>query len=119
MSAPDWYNLIAADRGKPEGWRWYSLQAVNDSTIVEGGIPRSLVTRGPRKGLPNWTKPDAVSKMIVSPADVLARKLRFEAETGNCHQCGGVGQEFKGWSKEAGRLTRECRRCRGNGKAPP
>lgn len=114
-TAPDFYNEIARERGAPEGWRWYSLQAVgenrkNGAAIVKGAVCTAVYKSGPRKGTTNWTKRDKSTEreFLITFAEYDARVAAYESSTGHCSSCGGAGK----W--ESGR---DCARCRGTGKA--
>lgn len=121
MSAPDWYALIATDRGMPEGWRWFKLERKGDGAhsviIVGGGVPTRTYASGKRKGKPDW-RGVAHDEMVIGTAELTARMERWEAETGKCHRCGGDGAETIGWSTNGGAKTRTCSRCKGKGAKP-
>ena len=118
-TAPDFYNLIAIDRGAPAGWRWFSLKAIDSTVIVTGAVCTATYTRGKRKGQTNWAKRDAATERTyaVSPAEIAERQLRWEKETGTCHTCGGGAREWFKWSAVGGNEYRDCRRCKATGKA--
>jgi hypothetical protein len=120
MKAPDWYNLIAKERGMPEGWQWFQLDAIHDGTLVTGAACNVVFKRGPRKGTPNWDKRDRTTeaKLSIAVAEISERMLLWERETGQCSRCGGDGQELAGWCVAEGHKTRTCGRCDGSGKAP-
>ena len=109
MSAPDFYNQIAQQKhGKPAGWQWAKLNAHNmpeDFVEVSGAVPSGVVKRGDRKGSPKWTGPLEV--IFVRMAEVREVQKQYEAETGNCHSCGGDGKYKSG---------KECWTCKGTGK---
>jgi hypothetical protein len=44
----DFYNLIAAERGMPEGWRWHTLEAAGRHTLVTGAAQATTWTSCPR-----------------------------------------------------------------------
>lgn len=121
MKAPDWYNLIAVERGQPAGWSWFSLKAVGPSrehggVMVTGAVPGGRFTRGPRSGEINWSKATGRAELLITFADIDARADRWEAETGLCSSCGGDGTTARRMSS-AGVETEPCRRCNGNGGA--
>lgn len=120
MARPHVFNLIAADRGMPPGWRWTRWRRSDDDSgagIVTGAVPQRVFTRGPRKGEPDWRGATHEATIVITKADEMARLERWEAETGECSRC-DAGREVIGWSKESGVKTRSCVRCRGTGKAP-
>lgn len=126
---PDWWNLIARrERGCPEKWCWTSLETLDTTVprekaqcLVTGAVFSTLLKSGPRKGCPNPKKPDAGTqrRLVISFAEVEAFKLTWEAETGQCSQCGGGGEALAGFSSEKGSRYRTCPRCKGTGKAAP
>lgn len=94
MEEPDFYNMIARERGMPDGWRWYQLEArpkvwaanVLDRAmavvLVRGAVCTAVFTRGPRKGRPNWNKRDRATdcEIVISLADYDARAEAWRAE---------------------------------------
>lgn len=54
-------------------------------------------------------------RAFVSDEEHEAELLRFEA-TGKCHECGGDGQEWRGWNNKTGHRWETCRRCGGSGR---
>ena len=106
--------------GDPAGFRFYSWEAfdVGDVAIVKmvGCVVTKFITRGPRKGRPKY---DGEPRTVyVSEAEMVAECARWEAETGKCGRCMGVGQEWAGWSSDTGTRTETCRRCSGSGSKP-
>lgn len=127
MKAPDFYNMIAVERGMPKGWQWYALKALGDPSVtprehaaalVTGGVPGERYKSGKRKGEVNWAKCTNRGELVITFRDYDERAVRWEHETGNCKTCGGDGQEWSGWSAGEGSRYRECTRCKGTGKAP-
>lgn len=123
MNAPDWINMLAVERGQPDGWRWFRLESVGEAddahrvVLVKGGVPGAVFKSGPRKGKTNWAKATHQAELAITAADVQARAERWEGETGNCHKCGGDGLEVCGVTLGTGeRRTRPCPRCKGAGK---
>lgn len=117
----DWYNRIAVERGVPDGWRWFSAEwkggGAHSVMLIKGGIP-TLYTRGSNKGKPNPKRYREVRELVVTQSDIDAAHAKWEAETGKCHQCYGVGQRVTGWCKERGETKRDCKRCNATGAAP-
>lgn len=124
MPAPDWYNLIALERGLPEGWTWYSLSVLGGpkaprehaALMVKGGVPGPRFKSGKNKGEINWSKAGDRLQMVITFRDLDARMERWERETGKCHKCGGDGRELAGHSVTNGATMRECSRCKGRGR---
>lgn len=114
---PDWFQLIAAKRGKPDGWKWFHSEWRGEVMLVKGGVAGHVYQRGPNKGKPNPSKRTDVSEMAVSRADMDAIQAEWSAQTGKCHGCYGTGKEVCGWSKETGPMTRDCRKCSATGAA--
>lgn len=103
--------------GAPE-WEYFRWERIGEGRdfIVEGGIPRLLKT-GPRKGSKTW-RDSKTQKAVVTEAEIVAEHARYEADTGNCGDCGGEGEVFKSWHKDHGATMQPCKRCAGTGKAP-
>lgn len=116
----DWFTLIARDRGMPEGWMWNSSRHIDGGFLVSGAVCTARFQRGPRKGAVNWSKRDRATEreIFISQADVIARQLRWERETGKCHVCQGSTLELAGWSARDGVSKQPCRRCNATGTAP-
>jgi len=116
---PDFISLTAQRlHGMPNGWRWAKVNSHNkpeDYILVEGGV-LTVWKRGPRKGTPRW--PVKLDSIWMRRGEINQVSDEWERETGQCHRCGGDGQESVGWNKETGRKLRECRRCKGSGKSP-
>ena len=75
------------------------------------------VTRGPRKGKPNWDKPIGKKTTAILPiADHEAWVRAWERRTGKCSSCVGTGQTIARCSA-AGTEWRDCRICGGTGRA--
>ncbi len=121
MNAPDWINMLAVERGQPEGWRWYRLESIGEAddahrvVLVKGGVPGAVFKSGPRKGKTNWAKATHQAELAITAADVQARAERWEGDTGNCHKCGGDGLQVCGVGV-GGTRTRPCPRCKNAGK---
>jgi hypothetical protein len=125
---PDFYNLIARERGLPEAWRWYELRVLPEHkagrpltprdqsfVLVRGAVCSTIYRSGPRKGQTNWHKRDKSTEIefVIAVTDFDARIARWEAETGSCRACGGTGQAVR--SCGAGGTTyRACTRCDAN-----
>jgi hypothetical protein len=77
------------------------------------------ITRGKRKGQPNWRKLDRSTREVlyITPAEHAAWCSLWEARTGRCHECTGDGEVCTGWSALAGRRMKVCPRCGGSGQA--
>lgn len=116
----DTYNLAARrklrDSGVniPDNWEFFTWEALTGGVLVKGSETYTK-TSGKNKGRKGWR--GTVSTVIVTPEDEREEERIFEQETGNCHQCGGDGQEWAKWTRDAGNQYKTCTRCSGTGKA--
>jgi hypothetical protein len=103
---------------KPDGWQVVRWEAIGDTDdlLIGGGVPVGIYQRGPRKGRPKFAPP--FDQCVITKAELLTERLRFEADTGKCYACEN-GQEWAGWSRDDGNRFRTCRRCNGSGTAAP
>lgn len=117
---PDFINMIASERGAPDGWQWYRQEAIDGGLLVTGAVCDATYKSGPRKGLTNWSKRDKATerRILISELAMLGRRMQWERDTGKCSECFGTGAEWAGWSAKDGNRTRPCRRCGSTGKAP-
>lgn len=127
MKRPDFLLLHAREAfNLPPDWEWFKLEAVgpHDSphrtVLMTGAICEAVYTRGKRKGAKKWSERDKSTECTVpiKGSDHEAWLLNWEAETSKCHQCGGSGEEWFGWSIDAGNRFRTCSRCGGSGNPP-
>lgn len=110
--------------GHGPNWSFYALEAIRGpdreliATKITGAVAPAI-TRGPRKGQPNWRKLDRSTREVlyVTPAAHSAWCLLWEARTGKCRECAGDGEVCTGWSVAEGRRTKICPRCGGSGLA--
>lgn len=103
--------------GVGDDWLMHGWEVVGntDDLIVRGGVPVGLCSRGPRKGRPKWAgKSDSV---VVTRAEERAERLKYEADTGKCHECQGTKETWAGWNCDTGDKYRPCRRCNATGVA--
>ena len=102
----DFFNqVVIAKHGKPEGWRWHSLDAHNmpeDFVKVTGSVPVGVISRGPRKGSAKWAGPG--ESVFIRMADIRAAEANYDATIGLCYVCQGVQPE------------KPCQFCKGTGK---
>ena len=124
MRAPDFYNLIAKERGMPDGWKWNVLKAVGENrerggVLVVGAVCTATYTRGKRKGWPNWSKRDKSTEreLFIAFADYDERVAAWERETGFCSHCDGTGQMTASVSI-GGKTFRPCSKCNATGRKP-
>jgi hypothetical protein len=101
--------------GKVEGFQWYAWRIIDpDAVLMTGDVPTGIYTRGPRKGRPKFPKGDGRS-VVVTEAEELAEKQRYEAESGKCGDCCGRGEVFASWHHIEGTKYRPCGKCGGSG----
>jgi hypothetical protein len=100
-----------------EGWKAYSWEPCDEDSIVTGDVPDGVYRSGKRKGQPRYKGPGR--KVIVTRAELQAKAIAYEAETGKCWDCKGTGQAWGGWSKADGPRYRTCSRCSGTGMVQP
>lgn len=105
-------------RGRPDGWKWFRLERMNNGTLVTGGVPIGVVKSGKRKGRPKWGPMKTADRVFVADADLDAEKSRYEREEGKCHECYGDGQTIASFHVTEGHTYRTCSRCKGS-KIPP
>src|SRR5262249_42784812 len=115
-AAREKYNL-------PPEWEWFKLEAIGPINgprdIMITGAVAPLKISGKYKGQHDWKKRDKSTEVrcVITEAEHTAFCLRFEAKTGSCFQCKGIGQQVTGWSSTEGTTYRTCTRCGGSGKA--
>ena len=120
----DFYNLIAAERGMPAGWKWNQLKCVgeleNDGSgiLVTGAVCTAVYSRGKRKGDTNWSKRDRSTEkeLFISRNEYDKRRQKWQADTGKCVECLGSGQILAGMSIYTGKTYRPCHKCGATGE---
>jgi hypothetical protein len=123
----DFYNLIAAERGQPAGWRWFELKCVGEladdgsGVLVTGAVCTAIYSRGKRKGETNWTKRDRSTQreLFISRNEYEKRRMKWQADTGKCVECMGSGQRFASHSIYEGIKYKPCNKCGATGKVAP
>lgn len=100
--------------GQDEGWRWCKAEVIGDDMLLEGAHP-NIISKGKRKGQATW-KGIALTKVVLTRADIDQAEADYEARTCCCRKCGGSGQEWCRWHFEEGNSYRTCTRCGGSGK---
>lgn len=98
----------------PEGFEFYSWQAMTGGVLLKGGVCRTL-TRGPRAGKKSW-RGSKTTTVIVTEAEAMAERESFGRETGKCPRCDGTGQAWTGWSIDEGNKYKPCSECDATGK---
>lgn len=109
--------------GLPADWQNYSWSLVGPPKAwvgieVKGGVYRHKITRGPRKGFPDFKKPEPGSEITLTLGILQheAWRLQWEVETGLCHGCQGRGITVRS-AGVSGIFHRACQRCDGTGNA--
>lgn len=99
-------------------WEICSIERVGDTNdfYIKGGVPR-IVAQGKNKGQKRWAEP--LQAVVVTPAEIKAMHAVYEADTGRCGDCFGIGSVHAGWSCSEGFRLKKCCRCDGYGNAPP
>lgn len=112
---------LAADHNLPAGFiffKWECFPQPGPTLYVEfsGGLC-PLLTRGKRKGRPNYRKATERQTFVVSVAHSELWESEYEEKTGKCRQCRGKGMELVSINFVKGITShRECSRCRGTGR---
>ena len=120
---PDWFQMIAKERGVPDGWSWFQSEVKgerpNSVFLVRGACIAGTHTRGKNKGKPKRDM-STMRELVITRADMDACQARWEQETGNCSRCTGSGKTVSGARKvgdEWVQAYRDCSRCKGTGRA--
>ena len=112
--------------GMPPEWDGYEFEAigrtVNQETKllrVKGAIAPPI-TKGERKGRPNWRKLDKSTEReaFFTPAEHDEWCRKWEQKTGLCAECTGKGEVFSSWKAGEGTTFKPCKVCGGTGKTP-
>ena len=99
--------------GNPQGWSIYAWEALDDGSVLYRMAEEiQQLTDAPRKWRIEKSKAAAVTR-----AEVDAEYARYEAETGNCGECGGMGERWVGWNRDTGHKYAQCGKCGGSGHA--
>lgn len=108
-------DAVAIHKSGVEGWEPFRYQAAGEDSVITGGVPR-LLLRGPRKNKRTWDGCKE-SSVVVTRAEIDAEAARYTTETGNCAHCYGDGKVFQSWDHIDGTTYRECKTCKGSGRA--
>jgi len=98
---------------------WFAWECLDDAdggVMLTGCVSSGLVTKGKRKGRPRYD--GERKRVVVTDAEWLAEKERFERETGKCSECGGDGKVLVRWDHIAGTTYGACFQCKGTGSLP-
>jgi hypothetical protein len=117
---PNFGEMVAMRKlsGKvPEGFKLFSWEVISDDALMYRGSVPVIATRGKYAGKPRYGK--ATHSAVVTHEEIDRARAAWEAETGKCGKCGGIGQEFAGWSIADGVHYRTCRDCGGSGVPKP
>jgi len=111
------FKFLAAIRkhGLPANWTAYRFEMLEDrapfnTMRLTGGVFLTTYHSGPRKGRPNYRKPEPGTEraVIITMDDIKAEAERYRAETGRCPECYGTGMEWRGFGPE-GTYYRRCK----------
>lgn len=98
-----------------QDFEWYAFECIGDDAIkFTGAVKVGVVTKGPRKGRPKFSKESR--SVVVTRAEEVVEYERFERETGKCGDCMGRGEVFSRWHHIEGVSYRECRKCHRSGE---
>lgn len=121
---PDFWNMMARERGVPDGWQWYRLEVADtkaprhqSASLVTGAVCTERFKSGKRKGDLNWAKRDKRTErtLVITFADFDAYMAAWERKTGVCIKCDGNGTRSVGWSSTEGHTLVHCSACDGTG----
>jgi hypothetical protein len=96
-------------------WHWECLPHGEPTIYIKiAGGRCPLVTRGKRKGKPNYRKATDKRNFFVGVERIEVWEMEYEAETGNCRSCLGSGNVVAEIDCVAGTASyRKCSRCIG------
>lgn len=101
-------------------WKKHGMDRQGNYKFIEffGGVYRTKITRGPRKGEPNYRKPEPDTEYTVTllKNEVEDWIAKWVSDTGYCNECWGTGYSVSGWSVQCGTRYRSCRKCSGTGQ---
>lgn len=100
--------------GAPDAWqmlRWELLSG-GEELVVDGGIPRDI-RWGRAKGRILFDGP--LNRIPIFLSDVRREIASYEAKTGLCGGCLGVGRITDYWDITEGEVLRDCPKCKGTG----
>ncbi len=104
-------HVVAVGRRKlnvPDTFEFYLFECINTDDMndrsmkLKGGTP-SLLKSGKRKGAKTWRNCTDEKTVFVYSPEIDAEELRYENDTGICHECMGK--------------DRPCARCKGTRKS--
>ena len=99
-------------------YRWESFpnNSSRSDYVLFTGAECPLFARGPKAGKPNYRLGTNKRRLSVSSLQAEQWGREYEAETGNCRECEGSGEEVAS-AGVGGTLYRSCSRCGGSGEA--
>lgn len=99
-------------------YHWKMMPEYGDPMYCEfEGADVPLLTRGPRKGQPNYGKKTGVRKFAVGVQAAKDWEAQWSAETGKCIRCMGAKEIVWSVSVAEGRKYKACPDCKGTGNA--
>ena len=123
----DWHEAFCKERyATPDDWQIYRWSACGRERNapgayieVEGAVFKTIITKGKRKGRPDYKKPEpnSTAKFAILITDLDQFQIEWSAKTGKCANCYGTGQEWNGWHHKTGNKFRDCHACKATGNA--
>jgi hypothetical protein len=82
--------------GLPPEWRFLELEVLGHGTPrvylrIKGAVVPKVITKGPRKGKPNYKFREREAEIIFSVEEQDAWEAAWEKRTGLCRRCGDEG----------------------------
>ena len=103
--------MVARPTAHVAALEWLSEEhgdGINATRVVLCDAP--LVTKGPRKGLPNWRQSFNEQTVFVAQERINAWVAEWEA-AGNCATCVNTGEVFVRWDHIEGATMKACPKC--------
>jgi hypothetical protein len=116
------YGILAREAlGRPDA-HVASVESLNEDDDGFDGVRVVLMdapalTRGPRKGQPNWRSATNRQVRLLSREQIESGAERWSERTGLCVSCVGDGRSFSGWRLGEGSRFVPCKTCNGTGSA--
>lgn len=122
MSRENLYDIFAREKSglpKFEITEWKCLPSGGPYTHIQlsGAVYPVIKTRGPRKGHPDYQKPETGTRKtyILSNEEWDNWTATWQSQTGKCRKCVGRGDVMESWSAADGTKYKPCPACGGTG----